>query len=216
MHIKQNTIYEYIADQLPDDLQNKLLKKAKETSDPLNVVKYIHAVCMSVCNLTEQKTITPRLLPMIVKNVEKSCTRKIFVGGCKDCGKWKMKRGMGGGGEGVMPLSFYGMPEDMYQPVDAYAKDVLGVDFEKGILRPEIGPGDDQGSQSGGSSCIAKHHKLVNMIARMLSKHCKGHNKVLSKQVKYYMSVYIYMKIDCMINRVKKEKSLSKGVYLIS
>ena len=198
-------IYKYIAEQLPENLQQRLLKKVEDNSDPLNVIKYIHSVCMITCSLTTQKTITPRLLPEIIKKVETTCTKKSFAGGCNECGKWVPKKL--GGGEGSMPLSFYGMPEDMYQPVDQYAKDILGVDFENGVLRPEISPG-----QSGGG--IKHAQSMVKLIARMLNKHCKEHDKRLSKQVKYYLSVYIFMKIDCLINKVKKDKSLSKAVSL--
>lgn len=199
-------IYAFIAEQLPPPLKSKLLKRLEDEKDPLNVLKYIDKTCGAVCSLTKQKTVTPRMLPEIIKKVEKTCTKKTFVGGCKDCGKWEVNGG-GSSGSGSMPLSFYGMPEEMYNPVSSFA-DMLNVDFEAGILRPEISP-----AQEGGGGLNAKH-KIVKMIARALSAHCRSHSKSLSKQVKYYLTVYIYMKIDCLINKIKKDNSLGKAMSL--
>lgn len=199
-------IYHFIANQLPPPLRSKLLKKCEEHDDPLNVLQYIKKTCEAVCSMIDQKTVTPRFLPEIIKKIEKTCTKKTFIGGCQDCGKWEAD-----GGGSSMPLSFYGMSEDMYSPVGNFA-DMLNVDFEKGILRPEISA--QEGGAKGKWDEANTKHKIVKMIAKALSSHCRSHRKSLSKQVKYYLTVYIYMKIDCLINKIKKDNSLNKGMSL--
>lgn len=179
-------------------LSDKLNKKLTYEQDPLKVLEYIQNITNTIQSNLKQKTVTVRLIPDITKQIEKTCTRKIFRGGSTVGVPFATMAS----GDGINRVSSIG-EEIMYSEVD----------FENGIARKGIemtgggcveaalGPG----SMGGGGKLI-----LIQLIGKMVTKNLKEKGIKIEKNAKRMIGSYIYYKILCNVNKSNKEKKLLK------
>jgi hypothetical protein len=183
------------------ELSDKLIQKLKNNDDPLKVLEYIQKITNTIKSNINQKTVTVRLIPEITKQIEKTCTRKIFRGGASV----GIPFATIASGDNINRISSVG-EEIMYSEVD----------FENGIARKGIemtGGGDRYsyelnealGPMLGGGKLL-----LIQLIGKMITKNLKEKNIKIEKNAKRMISSYIYYKILCNINKSNKEKKLLK------
>lgn len=179
-------------------LSDKLIKKIEYEQDPLKVLEYIKRITNTINNNLKQKTVTVRLIPEIIKQIEKTCTRKIFRGGSSVGVPFATMAS----GDNINRISSIG-EEIMYSQVD----------FENGIARKgiEMTGGSCSntvaalGPMSGGGKLI-----LIQLIGKMITKNLKEKDIKIEKNAKRMLGSYIYYKILCNVNKSKNEKKLLK------
>tara|TARA_Y100000389_G_scaffold40620_1_gene35195 strand:- start:40071 stop:40679 length:609 start_codon:yes stop_codon:yes gene_type:complete len=180
-------------------LAEKLDKKSEK--DCLKVIEYIEKICKTLSQNTHQKTITVRLIPELIKIIDKTCTKKIFRGG------------------GEVGAPFYSMAngDGMNRISDVPEINYSQVDFENGIARQAVtisGGGDTvrcpKEVMQGLGGCFSGGGKilLMQLISKMIVK--KLTNKKIEKNAKRMISSFIYHKILCNVNKSVSEKKLLK------
>lgn len=181
------------------ELSDKLIQKLKNNDDPLKVLEYIQKITNTIKTNINQKTVTVRLIPEITKQIEKTCTRKIFRGGASV----GIPFATIASGDNINRISSIG-EETMYSEVD----------FENGIARKgiEMTGGSCSNTVAALGPMISGGGKLllIQLIGKMITKNLKEKDIKIEKNAKRMISSYIYYKILCNINKSKNEKKLLK------
>lgn len=101
---------------------------------------------------------------------------------------------------GMGSATFLGVKEPQYSERNSTA-DILPVDFEKGLARPQIG----------GSSMHAKHMKtLKSIILEYIDHILKHHNVTANNKVKSELFKIIKFHTDCLFNYIEHKDVVTK------
>jgi hypothetical protein len=153
--------------------------KNKINDDPVYLAIYINNILdIAILAVPEQKTITDRTLTSVMKKINKTCARGMFKGG-------------GTVGANLSdPDGGFTADNNL-----SATKNNNNIDFSM----------DSFGGlfMSGGEST----DKLYN-IAMYVNKYIKMNNKAISRNAKYAIASFVYMKMKCYVTRVKKEKKI--------
>ena len=161
--------------------KNKILIKDEKTNIYLteyfeNIIFNIVSIAAIITFINNCKTIKNETITMISKYLNNTC------------GNIKMK----GGNSITMPIEFYGYDSLRYSPTNN-TNDYLKIDFESGILRPQIGGGKNKGDD------VKPIVKAINdIILYYKLKITKETNEKLLKLIKDF--------IKCLLNRFKEVK----------
>jgi hypothetical protein len=180
------------------ELSDKLIQKLENNNDPLKVLEYIQKITNTIKTNINQKTVTVRLIPEITKQIEKTCTRKIFRGGASV----GIPFATIASGDNINRISSVG-EEIMYSEVD-FQNGIArkGIEMTGGCCSNTVAA---LGPISGGGKLL-----LIQLIGKMITKNLKEKDIKIEKNAKRMISSYIYYKILCNINKSKNEKKLLK------
>jgi len=149
------------------------------SEDPVYLAIYIKNILdIAILAVPEQKTITDRTLTSVMKKINKTCSRGMFKGG-----------GLGGANLSDADGGFIADNSALA------TKNMGNIDFSMEAFGGLF--------MSGGGST----DKLYN-IAMYINKYIKTNNKAISRNAKYAIASFIYMKMKCYATRVKKEKKV--------
>ena len=154
-------------------------KKKKKNEDPIYLAIYIQNILdIAILEVPEQKTITDRTLTSVMKKINKTCSRGMFKGG-----------GTVGANLSDVDGGF------IANNSPSATKNFDNIDFSmtsfKGLFMTGGGTTD----------------KLYN-VAMYVNKYITMNNKAISRNAKYAISSFIYMKMKCYASRVKKNKKI--------
>jgi len=153
--------------------------KNKYSEDPVYLAIYIKNILdIAISAVPEQKTITDRTLTSVMKKINKTCSRGMFKGG-------------GLVGANLVDINGGFTQDDSISATKNYNNIDFSMNSFGGLF------------MSGGKST----DKLYN-IAMYVNKYIKRNNKEISRNAKYAIASFIYMKMKCYASRVKKEKKI--------
>jgi len=165
--------------------ENKIdIKDAKTTSyltDSIeNIIFNVVSIAAIITYINNSKTIEKESIQIITKYLTKMCgdTTKITKGG---------------GGSIVLPSEFYGVDSLRYSPANAMS-DILKVDFDNMIARPQIG---------GGKKKVKCNNKPIEIAIKEIVDYYKlTVSTAIIKKILKLIENYI----KCLISQVKMIK----------
>ena len=126
--------------------------------------------------INNSKTVTDKTIQLLHKYVIDKCGKD---------GKMK-----GGGGAIVLPSEFYGIDSNRYSAANV-SSDILNIDFNSGILRPQIG---------GGTS---KMNILSDAIKEVLARNDVKASASIIKKLKTFIENYLF----CLLTKLQNSKT---------
>lgn len=145
-----------------------------------NIIFNITSISAIIAFINNSKEITNENVKIVYSYIKEAC------------GSRSLRKG--GDGAIVLPAEFYGMDSGNYS-VSNNTVDVLNIDFNNGILRPQIG----------GS-------KIENPIPKEISKILKNYKLKISSELCKKLSKVIEIYIICLIKKLKrKNKKISSS-----
>jgi len=141
-----------------------------------NIIVNMISVASLIALINNSKSVTDKTIQILHKYVIDKCGK----GG-------KVK---GGGGAIVLPSEFYGVDSNRYSASNASA-DVLSIDFNSGILRPQIG---------GGST---RMNVIGDAIKEVLAKNDLKASASIIKKLKSFIENYLF----CLLKKLQESKT---------
>ena len=135
------------------------------------------SVASLIALINNSKSVTDKTIQILHKYVIDKC------GG-------KGRKVKGGGGDIVLPSEFYGVDSNRYSAANASA-DVLSIDFNSGILRPQIG---------GGST---RMNVIGDAIKEVLAKNDLKASASIIKKLKSFIENYLF----CLLKKLQESKT---------
>ena len=174
-------IYKDILLLLPENIAHKI--QNHPNTDCIGLKLYVDNLLNSaLVAVSEQKTITDKKMTDVFKKINGNCNEKMFVGGA------------------TLALTNHGefSKNDGYNHGDInWGKHIIG-----GLSISE--PFGYQTIQGGGED-----NNLYN-IALYINYFIKKKNRKISRNVKYALASFIYIKMKCYVNKSKKSSKLLK------
>lgn len=187
-----NYIYDYIKNLL--DKNNIVIsndKTCKYLTDCIeNIIFNVVSIAAIITFINNCKTIHKQSIEIITKYLNNMCgsTSKILKGG---------------GGSIVMPSEFYGVNSNRYSISNGIQSDILNVDFNNGLLRPQIGGGKSKSNLN----------KSLNIIYNAICEILEYYKLKASKETKNKITKLIEKYISCLIMKLKEEdKKISLSI----
>jgi hypothetical protein len=150
-----------------------------------NIIFNVVSIIAVITFINNSKTIKKESIEIVTKYLNNTCGKPLNS---------IMK---GGGGSIVMPSEFYGVNSMNYSPTNnLHTTDTLQIDFNSGIMRPQIGGGD----RIKRSSTIP----IMTAITDILNYYkLKGSNELKMKILKLIVKY-----IKCLITKLKDENKI--------
>ena len=142
-----------------------------------NIIFNIVSIASIIALINNCKTINNKILDILDKYVLQTCTNKDKV--------------KGGGGSIVMPSEFYGIDSGRYATTNV-TPDVLSIDFNSGIMRPQIG---------GGKVRIV--NPVNEAITEILSKHGLKASAIITNKIAKIIEGYL----ACLLKKLQLAKT---------
>lgn len=187
-----NYIYDYIKNLL--DKNNIVIandKTCKYLTDCIeNIIFNVVSIAAIITFINNCKTIHKQSIEIIRKYLNNMCgsTSKILKGG---------------GGSIVLPSEFYGVNSNRYSISNGIQTDILNVDFNNGLLRPQIGGGKSKSNSN----------KSLNVIYNAICEILEYYKLKASKETKNKITKLIEKYISCLIMKLKEEdKKISLSI----
>jgi len=187
-----NYIYDYIKNLL--DKNNIVIandKTCKYLTDCIeNIIFNVVSIAAIITFINNCKTIHKQSIEIIRKYLNNMCgsTSKILKGG---------------GGSIVLPSEFYGVNSNRYSISNGIQTDILNVDFNNGLLRPQIGGGKSKSNAN----------KSLNVIYNAICEILEYYKLKASKETKNKITKLIEKYISCLIMKLKEEdKKISLSI----
>jgi len=143
-----------------------------------NIVFNIVSIASIIALINNVKSINTKILEILNKYVLEACTKTI--------GKIK-----GGGGSIVLPSEFYGIDSTRYLTTNI-TNDILPIDFNNGILRPQIGGAGN-----------TKMNPLKDAITEILASHKLKASVAITKKIAVIIENYL----ECLFKKLSLSKS---------
>lgn len=141
-----------------------------------NIIINMISITSLIVLINNSKTVTDKTIQLLHKYVIDKCDKN---------GKMK-----GGGGAIVLPSEFYGIDSNRYSAANV-STDVLNIDFNSGILRPQIG---------GGSS---KMNILSDAIKEVFARNEVKASASIIKKLKTFIENYLF----CLLAKLQNSKT---------
>jgi histone H3/H4 len=138
-----------------------------------NIVFNLISIASLIAFINNSKMVTDKTIQILNKYV------------IEKCGKVK-----GGGGSIVLPSEFYGVDSNRYSASNA-GSDVLTIDFNNGILRPQIG---------GGTS---KNNYINDSIREILDRNKLKASASIIKKLRIFIEHYLH----CLLKKLSDSKT---------
>jgi hypothetical protein len=174
-------IYKDLILLLPENIAHKI--QNHPNTDCIGLKSYVDDLLNSaLVAVPEQKTITDKKMTDVFKKINGNCNKKMFVGGATI--------GLTNNG---------GFTQDTGENIGDinWGKNIIG-----GLSTSE--PFGYQTIQGGGAD-----NNLYN-IALYINYYIKKKNRKISRNVKYALASFIYIKMKCYVNKSKKSSKLLK------
>lgn len=142
-----------------------------------NIIMNMISVASLIALINNSKSVTDKTIQILHKYVIDKCGSK---------GR-KVK---GGDGAIVLPSEFYGVDSNRYSVANASA-DVLSIDFNNGIMRPQIG---------GGAS---RMNVIGDAIKEVLAKNDLKASVSVIKKLKSFIENYLF----CLLKKLQESKT---------
>jgi len=141
-----------------------------------NIIINMISITSLIVLINNSKTVTDKTIQLLHKYVIDKCGKD---------GKMK-----GGGGAIVLPSEFYGIDSNRYSAANV-SSDILNIDFNSGILRPQIG---------GGTS---KMNILSDAIKEVLTRNDVKASASIIKKLKTFIENYLF----CLLTKLQNSKT---------
>jgi len=138
-----------------------------------NIIFNLISITSIIALINNSKNVTDKTIEILNRYINESCGKK-----------------KGGGGAVVLPSEFYNIDSNRYSTANATG-DVLTIDFNSGIMRPQIG---------GGSSTSDIMKNAINEI--LMSHKLKASSSVI-KKLKGFIEKYLF----CLLQKLSGSKT---------
>jgi len=171
-----------------DDLCKKFNIPIKDASAHKCLCEYIENIVFNIVSITSIialinncKIINPKILEIVSSYIHKHCNDKPKA----------KKTVKGGGGSIVLPSEFYGIDSGRYATTNI-TNDLLPIDFNSGIMRPQIG----------GSGKTTMEKVLCDAITDLLAKHELRATPAMTKKIAELIEGYLL----CLLKSLRESK----------
>jgi hypothetical protein len=147
-----------------------------------NIIFNIVSIASIIALINNCKMINPKIIALL---------NKYIVEACSENASKSTKKTKGGGGSIVLPSEFYGIDSGRYATTNI-TPDVLTIDFNSTIMRPQIGGGK-----------VAVNNPVMDAITEILSKHDLKASPAITKKLCMIIESYL----GCLLKKLQESKS---------
>jgi len=132
-----------------------------------NIIFNVVSIASIIALINNSKNINLKVLEIMNKYIFENCNKKIT----------------GGGGSIVLPSEFYGIDSGRYS-ISNNTSDILSINFESGLMRPQIGGGNKSCIEDEIEKILKKHNmKASSSIIKKMCKLIEDYLKCLFKKL---------------------------------
>jgi len=144
-----------------------------------NIIFNIVSIASIIALINNSKVINTKIIELLNKYVVEACSSNTS------------KKTKGGGGSIVLPSEFYGIDSGRYATTNI-TPDLLSIDFNTGIMRPQIG----------GAKQKTENNSMTDAITEILSKHNLKASPVITKKIVTIIESYL----GCLLKKLQESK----------